>query len=257
LIPLFALSWVGGKWLGLVGAVLCAIVRTGSDLLTGYHYSNLAYPLWNTIGRIGFFCIVAWLFQALRSSSDQMEALAGTDYLTGAANGRAFFDILGSELDRSRRYKRPFTLAYLDIDNFKSINDCLGHNIGDRVLQKAVSTVKSHIRSTDTIARLGGDEFALLFPETNAAETVVAKIRDSILDEMCHEGWPVTVSIGVLTCADSRCFDTDWKIDRLIKQVDDLMYQSKQKGKNTVSFGSVGIGKGSKLIGLSRATGGT
>ena len=238
LIPIFALSWVGGEWSGLAGAALCAVARTGADLLAGYHYSNLAYPIWNTIGRIGFFCIVAWLFHALRSSSDRQEALARTDYLTKAVNGRAFFDILRLELDRSRRHERPFTLVYFDLDNFKSINDSLGHNTGDRVLQKTVSAVKSQVRITDTVARLGGDEFALLFPETNraAAETVVTKIRDRVLEEMSHEGWPVTVSIGVLTCSDSKCFDPDLEMNQLVKQVDDLMYVSKQKGKNTISF---------------------
>jgi len=181
---------------------------------------------------------VAWLFHALRSSSDRQEALARTDYLTKAVNGRAFFDILRLELDRSRRHERPFTLVYIDLDNFKSINDSLGHNTGDRVLQKTVSAVKSQVRITDTVARLGGDEFALLFPETNraAAETVVTKIRDRVLEEMSHEGWPVTVSIGVLTCSDSKCFDPDLEMNQLVKQVDDLMYVSKQKGKNTISF---------------------
>jgi diguanylate cyclase (GGDEF)-like protein len=140
---------------------------------------------------------------------------------------------LSAELDRSRRYKRPFTLAYIDLDNFKIVNDSLGHGAGDEVLQTVVAVMREQIRRTDVVARLGGDEFALLLPETDldAAHIAIEKIRSSLLLKMSERHWPVTASIGSLTCRDAQL-----SVDQLIKQADDLMYVAKSIGKNTASF---------------------
>ena len=96
-----------------------------------------------------------------------MRASSRSDPLTGVANSRVFLELLKREIARARRYKRPLTLAYLDLDNFKSVNDILGHAMGDKVLQTVVSTVNANIRVTDVVGRLGGDEFVLLLPETD------------------------------------------------------------------------------------------
>ena len=129
--------------------------------------------------------------------------------------------------------KHPFTLAYIDLDNFKTVNDQLGHATGDQVLRTVVSSVKKNIRRTDIVARLGGDEFALLLPETNqeSARVVLSKIQDGLLEEMRKNNWPVTFSIGVLTCRVAPP-----STDALVSMADELMYSVKHDGKNGVKY---------------------
>jgi diguanylate cyclase (GGDEF)-like protein len=106
------------------------------------------------------------------------------------------------EIDRAQRYKQPFSLAYIDLDDFKFANDKFGHQIGDEILCAFVDLVNSQLRKTDILARMGGDEFILFLPETTpvAAQTVIFKIQKTFSTEMMRNGWPVTFSIRVLTC---------------------------------------------------------
>ena len=133
----------------------------------------------------------------------------------------------------SRRYQRTFTICYLDADNFKLINDRLGHNVGSDLLVKVVQVTKSTLRATDTIARLGGDEFAILLRETDekAARTVVKKLRANLLSEMRSNDWTVTFSIGVMIYTQSP-----ENVDEVIKLADHLMYEVKMNRKNSVKF---------------------
>ncbi len=233
LLPVSLLAWTAGRWIGLVGALVSAVVWVGADYLGGQPYSSPFFVFWNVFTRTVVFGTSALLFSVLRVSLDREKSLARVDHLTGAANTRSFLETLRNEVDRSRRYKRPFTLVYMDLDNFKAMNDSFGHATGDDLLQTVASLVRSQVRSTDVVARLGGDEFGLLLPEADrkAAETAIAKVRDGLILEMGRRGWPVTVSIGVLTSS-----DTSLGVDELLKEVDQLMYASKMKGKNAVTF---------------------
>jgi diguanylate cyclase (GGDEF)-like protein len=150
-------------------------------------------------------------------------------------NPRVFYALLQMEINRSRRYKNPFTIAYIDLDNFKTVNDEFGHAIGDKVLRFVVDQVKNNLRKTDVVARLGGDEFALLLPETKqeSAQVVLSKLHSDILAKMKQQNWPVTLSIGVLTCIDAPI-----TTDEAIKAVDDLMYSVKRGSKNGVKYAS-------------------
>ncbi len=136
-------------------------------------------------------------------------------------------------MDRFRRYEHPFTLAYIDLDNFKTVNDQFGHAAGDQVLLTVVNSLKNTMRSTDTIARLGGDEFALLLPETNQDAACVAftKFQTGLPEQMRQNNWPVTFSIGALTCQTNM--DSP---DELVKMADELMYSAKHNGKNALIF---------------------
>jgi diguanylate cyclase (GGDEF)-like protein len=148
-------------------------------------------------------------------------------------NSRVFYDLLQTEINRSQRYKDPFTIAYIDLDNFKTVNDDFGHTTGDQVLRFVVDQVKKHLRKTDVVARLGGDEFVLLLPETNqeSAQIVLAKFQRDILAEMQQNNWPVTLSIGVLTC-----IDAPQAIEEVVRMVDGLMYSVKRGSKNGIEY---------------------
>jgi diguanylate cyclase (GGDEF)-like protein/PAS domain S-box-containing protein len=170
---------------------------------------------------------------ALKKAVEREKELARTDYLTGAANARFFHELVQQEIGRFGRYRRPFTIAYVDLDNFKTVNDLFGHSIGDKVLCTVVQHANSQLRKTDFVARLGGDEFAFLLTETDsaAALTTISKIHQGLLSEMQRNDWPVTFSIGVLTC-----IDTPRTADELVKMADGLMYSVKNSGKNAIHY---------------------
>jgi len=132
-------------------------------------------------------------------------------------------------MSRALRYERPFTLAYLDVDDFKAVNDAGGHNEGDRLLRRIAHTIRTNIRSMDAIARLGGDEFAILLPETGPAAAGVAlrKIQHRLLEMTRSEAQPVGFSIGAIVCV-----GPPESADRLIGFADHLMYEVKRGGKN-------------------------
>jgi diguanylate cyclase (GGDEF)-like protein len=226
-------TWFAEKRLGAMASIASAIVWLLADIASGHPYSNPAIYYWNSIIRFGFFIIVTILLSALKQAHEHEKELARVDSLTGAVNARFFSELIQLEIERSQRYRRPFTLAYIDVDNFKAINDRFGHSVGDEVLYTIVKHAREHLRKTDIVARLGGDEFAFLLPETDqvGAQITVSKIQNSLLDEMRSNGWPVTFSIGVLTC-----MNIPKTSDELVKQADNLMYSVKNNGKNGITY---------------------
>ncbi len=233
LIPVALIAWYSGKNIALVATLVSAVVWQIVNLEAGESFSHNLIPVWNALTRLGFFVIVAILLVKLKSSLQHESTLARTDFLTGAANPRAFYEMTEVEILRSKRYGRSLTLCYLDADNFKQINDTLGHQIGDELLTRVVGTIKQSLRLTDVVARIGGDEFAILLPETNQTQARVAvnKVRENLRREMEREKWAVTFSIGVLTCA-----EMPETVEQLIESADSLMYQVKNAGKDSVKF---------------------
>jgi diguanylate cyclase (GGDEF)-like protein/PAS domain S-box-containing protein len=170
--------------------------------------------------------------EKLRTALENEKNVSRVDFLTQIANRRAFSEILDLEIKRSRRYRRPMVLAYMDLDNFKQVNDRLGHETGDELLRLTAQTIRANIRSTDTVARLGGDEFALLLPETDhqPACIVISKLRRILLEAIEARHSNITVSIGL------ACFEVPGEsIEAIIKTADDLMYSAKNQGKNCVA----------------------
>jgi diguanylate cyclase (GGDEF)-like protein len=232
LIPITLLTWLAGRRFGIAASVASVAVWVGTDIASGEIYLPASIYVWNTFIVLGFFVIVVLLLSALRKTLEHEKVLAQTDYLTGAVNPRFFFELLQMEIDRSQRYEHPFTIAYLDIDNFKAINDRFGHVIGDQVLCLTVDLARQHLRKTDLVARLGGDEFALLLPETGqqSAQTIIEKIQSEILTGM-RPDYSLTISIGVLTC-----INPPMNTREIVALVDELMYSVKHTGKNAINF---------------------
>jgi diguanylate cyclase (GGDEF)-like protein len=232
LIPVAVVTWFSGAKLGLGLSVVSAMAWFLADELAGVVYTRPLVRVWNAAVRLGFFLTVTFLLPALKALEHE-RALARVDDLTGAANRRHFSELLQAECDRSRRYGHPFVVAYIDLDNFKAVNDRWGHDVGDEVLCAVVERARRHLRRTDVLARLGGDEFVVLLPETGpeAARVAIPKIHSALLDEMGRRNWPVSFSIGVVTCVDGSV-----SADALMRRVDEAMYAVKLKGKNAIEY---------------------
>ncbi len=166
----------------------------------------------------------------------QAQLLAKTDSLTGIANHRMFNDSLTREIARADRNQLGFSLALIDIDDFKKINDTYGHLVGDRVLKDLTNRICSIIRKGDLLARYGGEEFALILPDTSdeGAEALAERIRAAISDPplSLREGEiSYTISIGLAFYNGSMPADKD----QLIGNADRALYKSKRSGKNCIS----------------------
>jgi diguanylate cyclase (GGDEF)-like protein len=233
LIPIALLSWYAGRQFGLFAATASAVAWFIADYFSGLAYSHPAIYVWNTLLRLIFFAAVSGLIDTVQKGNRTNQDLARVDYVTGAVSIRYFYELAKIEILRSERYKRPFTFVYIDMDNFKSINDRLGHSTGDRVLRAVTESIQKQIRPSDTFGRLGGDEFGLLLPETaeEDARKVINRIHISLVNEMLRNSWVVTFSVGVVTYLQSP-----QSVDEMVKLADSAMYQVKNKGKNGVSY---------------------
>lgn len=222
-------AWYCGNLPGYGIALLSALIWLAADLTAGNQYSQPWMSFWNSLIRFGVFVIVTALLIKLKDALDFEESLADTDQLTQLLNRRAFSERLSQETARSDRYRQVFTLAYFDLDNFKQVNDNMGHDVGDELLKLVGATLKRHTRSSDALGRHGGDEFTVLLPEVppEAAKEALEKLHGELLSAMKAQGWPVTFSIGAISFTRPA-----GEIRDMLKSVDELMYQVKKHGKN-------------------------
>jgi diguanylate cyclase (GGDEF)-like protein len=228
-VPVFMASWYAGR---RAGYLICAAAAV-SWFLTAHLAQEQSPPAQylNAAVRLAFMLILARLVTAFKAALAQARELASTDHLTGAVNSRAFVAQAEAEIRRARRAGHAFSIAYMDVDDFKLVNDRLGHSTGDRLLRTVAETLKEHSREVDVVARLGGDEFAVLMPETGerAARVAVARLRRRLLESSRAEGWPVTFSFGVVTWAAPPP-----SVDEMLRAADELMYAAKREGKDGV-----------------------
>lgn len=172
----------------------------------------------------------------LKDAHRQLEGLSRQDPLTSVNNRRALLEALAMEFHRSRRYRHPFALLFLDVDRFKEINDRHGHVFGDHVLLHVVESARGMIRPPDIIGRYGGEEFAIGLIECDQAGAlqIAERIRLKIAqDQVVDEGHVtvVTVSIGVVMLSPEI-----EQVETLITRADQAMYQAKRKGRNRVEL---------------------
>lgn len=228
IIPVLLLTWYGNQSLGVLLAVAASSVWFYESLVV-QPIEGFVAPLFNNVVRLGVFLLIIRIVGQLRHMLNHERQLARTDPLTGALNWRAFDETAHKEVERSRRTQRPFTVAYLDLNDFKDVNDRFGHSTGDRVLKYTVLTARRTLRVNDAVARLGGDEFAVLLPETNrdAAQAVLHRVQQHLAAEMQLHGWPVTCSIGAV----SYRVPPD-SVPHMLHTADRVMYTAKQLSKN-------------------------
>jgi diguanylate cyclase (GGDEF)-like protein len=241
--PVLAAAW----WLGR-GPALLAALTAGVAWFEAEAWGHRGEPtrslLWNSLSRLAMLVAMAAMVVRIREDRrrlkdmnvqlatllDAEEKLARTDALTGLPNRRAFLERLSDELARARRSGQPVCIAYIDIDNFKRINDAKGHVEGDEFLKQVAQAVRETIRASDVAARLGGDEFAVLFTDAkrSAVEPLARRLltRARSLGER-HPGLDVGASVGMAwfeSAPDSP--------EQLLDRADGAMYEAKSAGKH-------------------------
>lgn len=232
LVPVYFLTWYAGIIPGITMVCLAMISMIGADLGWAGIPTQSALFDWDRFARFCFILISTIQLGRLRERYHKEQSRSRRDFLTGLANRREFFTVAEQERQRMARYERPLSLAYVDLDGFKLVNDSLGHRAGDMVLVKVAQTLRNNVRSTDLVARMGGDEFLVLFPETgpHAALNAMQKLRDLLLELSRDNRWPVTYSVGLVT------FEAPPETtDEMIAQADRLMYLVKKKSKNDLA----------------------
>lgn len=234
---------LASRYCGRVEGLIVATGATGSwfavNLLHKLPGESDAILSWNTLTRFGIFVLIAYavsLQVQLKRALEREMLRADTDRLTGLLNKGAFRDRINGEISRAQRYNHPVSLAFIDLDNFKQINDTQGHARGDKLLQQVSETITHAIRKTDIAGRIGGDEFTVFFPETDKEQ--VCKAIEKLVSELdimtSQSGWQVTASIGVVSY--TKVCDT---YDTMLGKADKLMYVAKEKGKNAAEFMSL------------------
>ncbi len=182
--------------------------------------------------------LILWTSR-VRQNLERAQRSARIDSLTGLPNRQAILDALESELCRARRFRRPFSVAMLDGDGFKAINDQHGHLAGDRALQQIAAALRKQTRAYDHLGRFGGDEFVLILSEADVAEipAVFERLRTALQNELNSEYPSLTFSIGVVTIrADRDLPSRPFDLFECLRQADEAMYVAKRSGRGQTCF---------------------
>jgi diguanylate cyclase (GGDEF)-like protein len=190
-------------------------------------YFNLSISLFLTL----FIAFI--LITLIKNFHKKLEELASIDSLTSLSNRRSFSQKLENIMKLSIRNKQELSLLFIDIDDFKNINDTLGHKSGDLVLQQLAHILESNIRQTDLCARLGGEEFVVAFIASSAENAFI--IADALREKVSQDhtllsllSHPLTISAGLTEMKEDDTMDT------LVSRADSAMYKAKESGKNRV-----------------------
>ena len=231
LIPISFAAWIAGRWAGIFIAFASGLAWLVADRLSGHVYQQPSYQIWNLAMQLAMFCTIALALSALRERFEVEREAARTDELTGLPNRRAFVEVASAETERLKRYGGAVTIACLDLDGFKAVNDRDGHAAGDRLLTSVAAEIRAEIRTADYVARVGGDEFYLLFPETWAveADALLSRVWAGLQRFMREAGWSVTSSIGAATFEGAP--ET---VEDMMKLADRLMYAAKKSGGDRI-----------------------
>ena len=227
LVPVLLVTWYEGVFWGAAVTLVTAILRLVIEL-EQVPQDTIGVAVLNQLSFLAVAGIAIFGFRHIRRTQTLLEDLAIRDPLTRVYNARAFAERLGQELKRTRRYGRPLSVLYLDLDDFKRVNDSHGHQTGDAVLKLVADAIRRAVRQADVVGRLGGDEFAVLMPETDGdlADAAAARLAKELRDSF--KGTPaVTASVGVVSCTRAEA-----GVDEVLRQADQAMYQAKRKGKD-------------------------
>lgn len=233
LLPISYFAWYFSSKTGIFVAFSSILVWFAIDYFKGPHYTRSSIPYWNAIISFGLYLILVLIFADVKIIYHREREHSRIDFLTGMINQRGFYEALRRERERASRLNTPITLAYVDLDNFKLVNDQFDHRTGDSVLAAVGQTLRRSIRDIDLAGRLGGDEFCLLLPNTDSAgaRVLLEKVKEVLLRVMEASHWPVTFSIGAVTF-----HQPDKAAAEMINAADRAMYAAKTHGKNRIIY---------------------
>lgn len=207
-----------------------------------YHCDDIyvdghVFPFTSKKNRIKGYVIMLNNVTKYHNAMHQLEKLATRDELTSIFNRRYLLDTLEREIIRAKRYQHPLSIALIDFDHFKSINDKYGHLVGDEVLKYYTNLISQHIRSTDIFGRYGGEEFIIIFPESTVEDSLVLckRIQSLVANAVFYYQdlqIPTTISIGI----SGGVINPNTASDMLISEADHLLYNAKTKGRNCVEY---------------------
>lgn len=234
LLPVFIITWVSGGVGGEITAFISVVIWQLASYLSGETYPTIWIPIWNSISRLIFVIFGVILLDKFHQMLQMERNFARTDFLTGTANRRAFFEIAGIEFNRAARYNHPLSLIYIDLDELKEVNDSYGHRAGDALLRLVGRTISRSLRTSDLVARVGGDEFCVLLPEAGEKAAIKAanRIFERLNVKMVEENYPTTFSFGVVSYINGY----PKSVDEMIQEADTVMYEVKKTGKNNIRF---------------------
>jgi len=240
-LPFYALAVLWATWqLGFLGGLLVAAAVSAGWMFINAPVGDAA-AVWNAAARFFALGLLSYLLAVHRLLSHTLREtrrLAQLDSLTGALNTRAFGGAAQREVERCRRQGAPLSVAFLDLDRFKPVNDLQGHAAGDAVLAAVSKALQHELRRTDLLARMGGDEFVVLLPFTGVAEAVNVgkRLRSAVADAASHHNADVTASIGMVTWCVPPAHP-----EVIVRKGDSLMYMAKRAGGDRVCHEAVGF----------------
>lgn len=231
MIPVFFTTWVVGFRAGAALSLLSGLTLLIDPIFYPHGYSSLYPVIFNIASLFTVNTVFSVSLALLKKKFFEQEDLLRHDGLTGLLNIDAFFKLAEQERVRAIRYNHPMTVCFLDLDNFKQVNDTKGHLEGTELLKMMADVLKLTVRETDYVARLGGDEFMILLPVTGsaAAKTLIRKIQKNLRTAFRKRASSTTPSIGMATFKQIPA-----AVNVLVSMADELMYDAKKKGKNRI-----------------------
>ncbi len=232
-LPLLASAWWLGNVTCVCTTVFCLVDWAYTDIRLGGEQSGLLPLVCNTATRAVTIGCVIVIVKRLRHALQQEWDNSRKDQLTGLCNRRLYYELGTTVLEIAKRQSLPVTIAFMDLDRFKEVNDTLGHAAGDDLLRTVAAVMQDHFRCEDVLARLGGDEFAAVMPGLTAADarTRLESLRDKIRAAMGQRRWPVTLSIGAASFA-----EVTGDIEAMVSAADAAMYEAKAAGRDCLAL---------------------
>lgn len=241
ILPVGFVGWAAGRAAGMLVAFLASVVELGATFAAN-HAARPSVALVSCALELLVFLGAAHTMSLLRDHIEYERRTALTDALTGIANRRAFRRAAELALAWAGRLPAALSLAYMDLDGFKKVNDTLGHAGGDELLRLVGRTLAGSVRSTDVVARLGGDEFAILLPQTDASTSrvVVERLRERLRAAMRPAAPAATFSMGVATFPPAAPGSpSPAVVETLLRAADSAMYEVKRTAKGGVRYTTV------------------
>jgi diguanylate cyclase (GGDEF)-like protein len=228
---------IAGLFLDKTSAIMVTILATivGTPFLQQAEANYTPFQLWFNLFSDGtIFSTILILAIYLKNVLKELKTQANYDFLTNACSMRFFKEVSDVELANAFREKHPTVIVFIDLDNFKQVNDEFGHQIGDNLLVEVASSIKASLREGDLLGRMGGDEFAVLFQNKtkDQADALISRIKVNLMSAIAHFNTNVTFSFGVVVYS----ADKKTSIDSLLTLADSAMYSVKHSTKNAIKF---------------------